>query len=166
MTVQAHVFPSFNLALLEKSSGITNYSGSSHLAVLLVAGSSNTYTSTNANFGTCTNVANFLTVGDGTNGALTEVTGGSYARITNIGTVTVTDTGTGSSSLTTLSCANPVWSTVTFTAKYALFYDHTSGSDSTDQVLCYWDFGGSQSVSGANFTLTISGSGLITWASS
>lgn len=164
MAVTAHVFPSLNLAMGTKSANYTSFTSSTHLGVLLVA--SGTYTSTNANFGTCTNVSNFLTVGDGTNGALTEVSGGSYARITNVGTVTIADTGTGASSLTTLTCANPVWTSVTFSAKYALFYDHTSGADSTDQVLCYWDFGGSQSVSGANFTLTISGSGLITWASS
>jgi hypothetical protein len=164
MAVAAHVFPSFNLALLEKSANYTNFASSTHLAVLLI-GSASTYTATNAGFGTCATVTNFL-AGDGTNGALTEVSGGSYARITNIGTVTVADSGTSPSALTTLTCANPVWSTVTFSAKYALFYDHTSGADATDQVLCYWDFGGSQSVSGANFTLTISGSGLITWASS
>jgi hypothetical protein len=162
MAVTAHVFPSFNLAALEKSANFTNLASSTHLSALLIT--TGTYTFTNAGFGTCASVTNFL-AGDGTNGALTETStsGTGYTRNTNIGSVTVADTGTGSSAVTTLSCANVSWTSATFTAKYALFYDSTSGSDTTNVPICYWDFGGAQSVSGATFTLTIAGTGLATW---
>ncbi len=57
----------------------------------------------------------------------------------------------------TLSCSNPSWG-ATLTASFAVFYDSTPGSNATDPVIVYWDFGGSQTLSG----LTISGSGLLT----
>jgi hypothetical protein len=38
--------------------------------------------------------------------------------------------------------------------------------DSSHPVILYWDFGGTQSVSGTTFTLTINASGLVTWTAS
>lgn len=57
----------------------------------------------------------------------------------------------------TVTCANPTWG-ATLTAAFAVFYDSTPGSNATNPVIVYWDFGGSQTLGG----LTISGSGFLT----
>lgn len=74
--------------------------------------------------------------------------------------------GSNSGHVYTLTCANPVWTTSTITAAYAVFYDSTPGTNATNPVICFWDFGGNVSSTGANFTLTISGTGLVTWTGS
>lgn len=61
---------------------------------------------------------------------------------------------------------NPNWTTSTISAAYALFYDSTPGTSSTNPVICYWDFGGTSSSSAGTFTLTISGSGIATFTGS
>jgi hypothetical protein len=77
--------------------------------------------------------------------------------------VTLTDSGL----VTTLDCADPTWASTTLSALYALFYDNTvGGSDSTNQALCYWDFGSAQVTTSVPFTLTINAAGLLTWTSS
>ena len=64
----------------------------------------------------------------------------------------------------TLSAAAPSWSAATFSTVYAFVYDSTVGSgDSSHPILGYWDFGGSQSVSAATFTLTVGANGLVQW---
>lgn len=156
MAVTAHAFPTLDLNGLKNK---TINLSTDTLQVLLVASTSPAYT-WNATSQGHTTVTNFL-AGSGA-GALTEVTGGSYTRQT-LGTVTFTD----SANVTTLTCANITWTNVTFSATYAAFFDNTvGGTDATNQLVCYWDFGGTQSVSAANFTLTISGSGLVTWTNS
>lgn len=155
MAVTAHVYPTLDLALGNKTANL----GTDTLRVGLVASTSPAYT-WNATSQGHTTVTNFL-AGSGA-GALTEVTGGGYARLTLSG-VSFSDSGL----VTTLTCANPSWTAVTFSATYAFFFDNTiGGTDSTNQLLCYWDFGGTQTVASATFTLTISGTGLITWTAS
>lgn len=58
---------------------------------------------------------------------------------------------TSSNGFTTLTVSgNPTWSASTFTASYALFFDNTvGGTDATNQIACYWDFGGSQAITSA-----------------
>lgn len=153
MAVTAHVFPTLDLAIGTKTVNFTTDT----LRVLLVSAGTYTWNGTSQGH---THVSDFLAGSGG--GALTEVAGGGYARLT-LGSVTYTDSGL----VTTLTCANPSWSSVTFSALYAAFFDNTvGGTDATNQLLCYWDFGGAQSVTSATFTLTISGSGLITWTAS
>ena len=153
MAVTAHVFPTLDLAIGKKTVNFTTDT----LQVLLVASGTYTWNATSQGH---TTVTNFL--GGSGAGALTEVAGGNYSRQT-LASVSYTD----SVLVTTLTCANPSWSNGTFSAVYAAFFDNTvGGTDSTNQLLCYWDFGGSQSVTSATFTLTISGSGLITWTAS
>jgi hypothetical protein len=112
-------------------------------------------------------VSTFL-AGDGTNGALTEVstTGTAYSRqlLTSVAVSPATDVYTTGTTYM-LTCASPAWAASTISAKYAFFYDNTfgSGTDSTNLMLCYWDFGGTNSSSSGSFTLTISGSGLLQW---
>lgn len=93
--------------------------------------------------------------------ALTEVSGGNYAR-QNLASATYTESGL----VATLSAANPSWNNATFTAAYGWLHDETASSatDATRPLICIWDFGGAQSVSGVPFTLTVSGSGLVTWS--
>jgi hypothetical protein len=70
--------------------------------------------------------------------------------------VTVSTSG----NVCTLTCSNPVWPSSTITANQAVFYDSTAG---TEQLICFWDFGGTATPSvNGNFTLTVSGSGLLT----
>ena len=95
--------------------------------------------------------------------ALTEVstTGTGYARqaLTSVA-------WTVSGLTTTFTAANPSWPSATFTAAYAWIHDETASSttDATRPLLALFDFGGAQSVSGSTFTLTVNGSGLVTWA--
>lgn len=87
-------------------------------------------------------------------GAGTEVVDANYTT----GGETLTGvTWTRSAHVWTLNCddvtlAGPV------TAAFAVFIDSTPGSDATNPVICYWDFGASVSTPG----LQIDGSGLLT----
>jgi hypothetical protein len=95
--------------------------------------------------------------------ALTEVStsGTNYAR-QNLASVSYTISGL----VVTFTAANPNWNSATFNTSYGWIHDETasSGTDATRALLCVWDFGGSQSVSGVPFTLTVNASGLVTWA--
>lgn len=156
MAVTGHVYPSLDLAMGKPSSNHPFFTTDT-LQVLLVASGTYTWNSTSQAH---VHVTDFL-AGSGS-GALTEVSSGGYARQT-LSSVTYTDTAL----VTTLTCANPSWSSVTFSCVYAAFFDNSiGGTDATNQLLCYWDFGGTQSVTSATFTLTISGSGLVTWTAS
>lgn len=162
MTVACHVFPSLLWQLGAKAVNLT----SDTLQVGLIA--SGTYSFAGGTNGTKPfHVSDFL-AGDGTNGALTEVStsGTAYSRqtLTSVAVTPSTDSFTTGTTYT-LSCANPAWATSTISAKYAFFYDNTfgSGTDSTNLIMCYWDFGGTSSSSSGSFTLTISGSGLLQW---
>lgn len=162
MAVTSHVFPNFTQQMGTHNTNQIDFSGGTvdTLKVGLIASGGNalTWNSTSEGF---TTVTSFL-AGSGA-GSLTEVTGGSYAR-QSLSSVAYTTSGL----VNTLTCANVTFSAVTFSAVYAFFYDYTAGgsSDSAGLMICYWDFGGTQSVTGANFTLTISGSGLVTWTNS
>lgn len=68
-----------------------------------------------------------------------------------------------SSHTVTLTCNNLTWTAISGAPAFALFYDSTPGTSSTNPVIAYWDFGGSLSPAGQNLTLSISTSGLITW---
>ena len=59
---------------------------------------------------------------------------------------------------------NPVWTTAAagFNPAYAIFLDDTGATDATNFPMCWWDFGGAQLGTGGNYTLTISGTGILT----
>jgi hypothetical protein len=160
MAQAAHVFPVVTQQMGANTGTQINLSTDTLKVLLVASGTFNWVSATEA----YTTVSAFLTnAGSGGGGALTEVSGGGYSRQT-LTSVTYTESGL----VSTLTCANPSWSSASFTAVYAMFYDYTAGgnSDTNGIPLCYWDFGGSQTVTSATFTLTISGSGLITWTSS
>ena len=155
MAVTAHAFPSLSLNGLQKTLNASTDS----LQVLLIASGTYTWNSTSQAHA---HVSDFL-AGSGT-GALTEVStsGTGYTRKTLL-SVSLTDSAT----VTTLTCANPTWSAATFSTVYACFFDNSvGGTDSTNQLLAYWDFGSAQSVTSTTFTISINAAGLVTWTTS
>lgn len=159
MATTAHIFPNFTLQMGDHAINLA----SDTLKVGLASGTFNWVTATQA----YTTVSQFLTnAGSGGGGALTEVTytGASPASRISLSGVTFSDTNL----VTTLTATSPSWTNATWTANYAFFYDFTAGgsSDTTGLMICYWDFGGAQTVSGQTFTLSIAGGGIATWTSS
>jgi hypothetical protein len=93
--------------------------------------------------------------------ALTEVSGGSYSRI-SLASVTWTVSGLA----VTFNAGNPSWTSATFTTVYGWIHDETasSGTDATRPLVAIYDFGGPQTVTAQTFTLVVSGSGIGTWS--
>lgn len=70
-------------------------------------------------------------------------------------------TWTQSGTTWTFECDNPTWPGVSsITASFALFYDATPGTDATNPIIGYWDFGGPVTLT--PFTLNINAAGLFT----
>jgi hypothetical protein len=165
MAVTPHFFPTFDLALGGKTVSITTDT----LQVLLVAAGTYTWNATALGH---THVTDFL--GGSGGGALTEVsTGGTGYTRKNLATVGFTNSTSSPNGYSTLTISvNPSWAASTFSTKYALFFDNTvGGTDSTNQIICYWDLGGTQAVAGATFTLNIGSlngvaQALVQWQSS
>lgn len=89
-----------------------------------------------------------------------EITGTGYtAGGATVSAPTFTAGGSNNSVTTWTSASNPNWTTATFSANQAVFYE---SSASTTQLICFFDFGGSVSVTAQTFTLTINASGLLT----
>lgn len=160
-----HTFPLFTQAALHGgySSGTAINLSTDTVKCLLIS-SATAYTWASGTPQSTATVTNFL-AGDGTHGALTEQSGGSYARVTL--TSPSLTTSTANPAITTYTATIPAWTGVTFTVYYAMFYDYTAGggggSDTLGIPIAYWDFGGAQTVTSATFTLTASGSGIATW---
>jgi hypothetical protein len=153
MPAAQHAFPEFETQLAAKDINLT----SDTLNVGLIASTSPAFTwgATPEGY---TFVSSFLG-GDGTHGALTEVSGGGYSRQA-LTSVTFTSSGEN----VTLSSANPSWTSATFSTTYAFLYDATVGAgDSSHPIIAYYDFGGTQAVASATFTLTVSGTGWVQW---
>jgi hypothetical protein len=154
MASAAHYFPVFETLMGTKAINLT----SDTLKVGLIASGTFTWGTTPEGY---EYNSQFL-AGDGTHGSLTEVSGGGYSRQTLTG-VSLTNSG----EVVTLTCSNPAWTSATFSTVYGWIYDSSVGSgDSSYPIILYWDFGGTQSVSGATFTITINASGLVTWTAS
>ncbi len=154
MSATQHYFPEFEVFLGSKDINLS----SDTLTVGLIASGTFTWGATPEGY---QYVSQFL-AGDGTHGALTEVSGGGYSRqaLTSV-------SYSASGEVVTLTAANPSWSAATFSTVYGFLYDATVGSgDSSHPIILYWDFGGSQSVSGTPFTLTVNASGLVYWQAS
>lgn len=89
----------------------------------------------------------------------TEATGTAYTA----GGATLTGTTwTQVASTFVFNADDPVWAASTIDAAYALFFDKTPGSDATNPVIGLWDFGGTISSTGTDFTLTVNASGIVT----
>ena len=61
----------------------------------------------------------------------------------------------------------PAWNATggALTARYAIFYDSTPGSDATNPVIAYWNLNGGADVTATNdtFTLTAHANGIVTF---
>jgi hypothetical protein len=153
MAATQHAFPEFELGLAAKTINLT----SDTLTVGLIASTSPVFTWGATPEGYLY-VSSFL-AGDGTHGALTELSGGGYSRQA---LTSVTYTASGENA--TLTSANPAWTTATFLTTYAFVYDSTvGGSDAAHPLIAYYDFGGTESVSSATFTLTLGANGWCQW---
>ena len=165
MTAAAHIFPN---AIKNIASKVENWaSGTTELKVGLAGTGAQTFNwpGTGNSTAAYQTVSDFLTnSGSGGGGALTEVSASGYSRqaLTSV-------TLTTSALVVTLSAATMSWTAAAnWTAQYAFFYDTTvDTNDTTRELVCYWDFGGSVSVvSGGNFTLTVNASGIVTFTAS
>jgi hypothetical protein len=154
VTGTSHYFPVFETLMGSKDIDLATDT----LTVGLIASGTFTWGSTPQGY---TYVSQFL-AGDGTHGALTEVSGGGYSR-QNLTSVSFSASG----ETVTLTAASPAWSDATFSTVYAFMYDASVGSgDSSHPILQYWDFGASQGVTSTTFTLAVGSSGLLNWVGS
>ena len=148
MAVTAHVFPQFAIGLAAGNINLT--SGTYKVALGNTTGPITLATSG-------INTAKLFT--DWT-AIVPEIVGTGYtAGGAVVAGPTFTAGGTNNSVATWTDGTNPAWTTASFNANQACFYE---SSASTYQLICFWDFGGAVQVLGATFTLTISGSGLLT----
>jgi hypothetical protein len=155
VAVLSHIYPSFSLNGLKK----TLNASTDTLDVLLIASGTYAWNTTSQAHKT---VTDFL--GGSGAGSLTEVStsGTGYTRQA-LTSVTLTNTAL----VTMLTCANPTWATATLGAVFALFYDNTvGGTDGTNQIMGYWDFGSTQTVTSAPFVISVNAGGLFTWTHS
>jgi hypothetical protein len=92
--------------------------------------------------------------------ALSEVSASGYARVALTG-VTYSLSGL----VVTLTCSTIEFASATYTTYYGWVHDETasSGTDASRPLVCIFDFGGAQSISGVPFDLSINASGLVTW---
>lgn len=89
-----------------------------------------------------------------------EITGTGYtAGGATLGSVTVTYTG--ASNKYVLDAADTSWSTSTLTARYAVVYDSSPGSDATRPLICYVDFGADVSTTAGTFQITWAAGGIV-----
>lgn len=149
MAVTAHVYTKGILADLAKLSNQT----SDTLKVMLLSA----YT-----VGTTQDTAEFLS---DVLAVATEASGTGYtAGGATLASVTVTTSG----HVVTLAAANPSWNASggSLAAAYAVLYDSTPGTNATDPLIAYVDFGGTQTASNATFTLTWNASGIVTYTGS
>ena len=149
MAVTAHVFPQFIIGMNAGNIKLTG--GTYKVALSNAAGP--------VGLGTA-GVSTATLFTDWTANVAAEITGTGYTAGGNaVSAPTFTAGGSNNSVATWTSASNPNWTTATFTANQAIFYE---SSASTNQLICFWDFGGSLSVSAQTFTLAINASGLLT----
>ena len=88
-----------------------------------------------------------------------EVVGAGY---THEGDTVTTTTISLAGRVMTFDCDNPQWTTASFTARIAVFFDSTEAADGDKPLICYVDFGEDKVVEGGTFELQVNASGLFT----
>lgn len=159
MAIVAHVFPKFHAYLMSRTTGSAFTSDTLKAAL---------YGTGTVTWGSTVESSEF--VSDWlTNTSLTEITGTGYTA----GGVTLSSVSLNQTNQyeTLVVGVDPVWTNASFTANFALFYDSSPGSNATNPIICYWDFGGPATVSSGTFTLNIGtsngvGQALVQWVSS
>lgn len=147
MAVTAHVFPQWALGAASK---LQNLAATDTLKVALSNTAGPVTLSTSG-----VQAAKLFT--DWTSNVAAEITGTGYTA--GGATISGQSVAVSADVMTWTASTNPSWTSASFTANQAIFYD---SSASTVQLICFWDFGGAVTVTAATFTLTISGSGLLT----
>lgn len=71
-------------------------------------------------------------------------------------------TYTAGTNVIMLDADDTQWANSTISAAFAVIYDSTPGSAATNPLIAYVDFGGTQSSSSGNFTITWAGTGICT----
>jgi hypothetical protein len=61
-----------------------------------------------------------------------------------------------------LDATDPSWASSTITARYAVIYDATPGTDATRPLLVFIDFGADVSTTNGTFSITFNASGIAT----
>jgi len=90
-----------------------------------------------------------------------EATGTGYtAGGATLGSKTVTYTS--GTNVTAFDAADVSWTTSTITARYAVIYDDTPGTNATKPLIGYVDFGSDQSSSAGTFSIVWNASGIFT----
>lgn len=90
-----------------------------------------------------------------------EVTGTGYtAGGATLGSATITYTGATNTLM--LDGADVSWSTSTITARYAVIYDATPGTNATRPLIAYVDFGADVSSTAGTFSITWDAAGIAT----
>lgn len=149
MAVSAFVYPSFIDALNAKTVAVTTDT----LKVMLISAGTYTWNTTSQAH---VHVSDFL-AGSGA-GAMTETStsGTGYTRQT-LATVATSDVFSTPHTYTSLTVSTaPNWTSASFSTTYAVFFDNTiGGTDSTNQLVAYWDLGGTQTVTASTFTLSL-----------
>ena len=148
MALTAHVFPQFIIGM--NAGNIEFGSGTFKVALGNAAGP---ITLATAGISTATLFSDWTAI-------VPEITGTGYtAGGATVSSPTFTAGGTNNSVATWTTATNPQWTGATFTANQAVFY---KSSASTNQLICFWDFGGAITATNAPFTLTIAGTGILT----
>lgn len=69
---------------------------------------------------------------------------------------------TAGTNLITLDAADVSWPSATITARYAVIYDSSPGTDATDPLLAFIDFGQDIISTNGTFTIAFNASGILT----
>ena len=88
-----------------------------------------------------------------------EVTGTGYTA-TGTTLTTPSSTYTGGTNVWAFDADDAVWASSTITARLAVVYDSTPGTDATRPLLSYVDFGGDNSTSSGTFTVQWASGGI------
>jgi hypothetical protein len=67
----------------------------------------------------------------------------------------------GANNVTVLDAADVTWSASSITARYAVIYDATPGTNATRPLIGYVDFGSDQSSTAGDFTITWDSTGIV-----
>lgn len=149
MAVTAHVFPQWIIGV--NAGHIAMTGGTYKVALSNAAGPIGLATS---------GVSTATLFTDWTSNVAAEITGTGYsAGGATVSSPTFSAGGANNSIATWTSASNPNWTSATFTANQAIYYE---SSASTNQLICFWDFGGAVTVTSSTFTLIIAGTGLLT----
>jgi hypothetical protein len=147
VAVTAHVFPQFIIGL---NAGNIKLTGGTYKVAL--GNAAGPVTLSTSGIAAATLFTDWTAI-------VPEITGTGYtAGGATMSGLTFTAGGTNSAIATWTTGTNPSWTSATFSYNQAVMYE---SSASTNQLICFWDFGGSQTVTASTLTLTISPSGLL-----